>query len=211
MGSRCVADVDAGRSGLIHRSISVRTGPFGVPNACRAACGGASVDSSSASSCVCCVGMGGAGRGDPLQDHRRRERMYLPGGGVNSQRSLYVRGVMALMWPVWLRQFAGRMLVLCLRVHVIAGRLVAVATPLFFVGARLKACAMPTLRGSCLASNMGLWGTPMVGLRAWMDPCCSMPRVCCWIRVKDTPTHSHEFCLDTQEAEAAHQTGHALR
>ena len=211
MGSRCVADVDARRSELTHRSIDVKTGHFGVPSACRAACGGASVDSSSASSCVCCVGMGGAGRGDPLQDHRRRERMYLPGGGVNSQRSLYVRGVMALMWPVWLRQFAGRMLVLCLRAHVIAGRLVAVATALFFVGARLKACAMPTLRGSCLASNMGLWGTPMVGLRAWMDPCCSMPRVCCWIRVKDTPTYSRGFCLDTQEAEAAHLTGHALR
>ena len=127
---------------------------------------------------------------------------------MSSQRNIYVRGAMALMW---LRHFAGGMLVLGLRVHVTAGRLVAVAAALFFAGPRLRACAILTLRGSCLASSMGLWGTPTVGLRVWMDPCCSMPRACCWIRVKDAPTYSRGFCLDTQEAEAAHLTGHALR
>ena len=197
VGSRCAVGGDARRSVLIHRSIGVRTSLFGVPSACRAVCGGASVDSSSAGSCVCCVGMGGAGQGDLVQDRRRRERMYLPGGGVDSQKNLYARGVMASMWSVWLHQIAGRMLVVCLRVHVIAGRLVAVAVALLLVGPRPRACAMSTLRGSCLVSNMGLWSTPMVGLHVWMDPCCSMPRVCCWSRVKDTPTHSHGFYLDT--------------
>ena len=130
---------------------------------------------------------------------------------MNSQRSLYVRGVMALMWPVWLRQFAGRMLVLYLRVHVIAGRLVAVAAALSSVGPRISACAMPTLRGSWLASSMGLWSTPTVGLRVWTDPCCSMPRVCCLLRVQDTPTRSHGVYSDAQSAEAAHRAGHAPR
>ena len=65
----CAAGADARRSAHIHRSIGVKIGLFDAPSACRVACGGAFVDSSNASYCVCCVGMGGAGREGCLQGH----------------------------------------------------------------------------------------------------------------------------------------------